>query len=124
MIADSFGCALASLTVLTTPPGKIVARDFRDRAVLALALGASSLVLGQGLRKPRLAPADLALGAVVNSLWVAACWRASPRQTTALGRRLVLATGFLDGGVGALQLFLALRGTDPAGQAEAYARMG
>lgn len=109
MAADAIGCAVAGVVAIVTPAGAIVATMRPRRIALAAALTLSSIALGQGFRRRELTAGDLALGAVLNSAWVAACVAAAPRHRSALGRRLVIATGLLDATAGAVQGLLAVR---------------
>lgn len=104
---DSIGCAAAAVAVsLDERVAGSVDPSQRAQVPVAVALGATSVVLGRATVRRPARRRDLEIAAVVNIGWVAACCVGLSRAPSRLGRGLLITTALLDGAAAAAQWFL------------------
>ncbi|HET8992447.1 MULTISPECIES: hypothetical protein [unclassified Rhodococcus (in: high G+C Gram-positive bacteria)] len=95
---DSVGCALAAVAVsVDERMAGSVDPSRRGRVAVAVALGATSVVLGRAAVRRPVRDRDLEIAGAVNLGWVAACCVGLSRAPSRLGRTLLLTTALSDG---------------------------
>ncbi|MFD6857356.1 hypothetical protein ACFWCF_08450 [Rhodococcus sp. NPDC060090] len=95
---DGIGCAAAAVAVsLDERAAGSVDPSQRVRVPVAVALGATSVVLVRAAVRRPARRRDLEIAAAVNLGWVAACCVGLSRAPSRLGRGLLITTALSDG---------------------------